>query len=194
MTNQNIIRLLSGLTFLIFFCPFFQMCSDKSIMRKEVSAVAVNTSDTVDTDTISTGKSKPITTQIPKDKIDKAEQIENKDDKDLNAYELASVNFREIDKLTLSDILDSGFVFFSLYTLIILFSLIIFINALRKRIKAVFNLSLTNLFLAISSLIMFICDPFFEELSQIKFGYYLFIINTIALIIFSRKIRSKNAI
>jgi hypothetical protein len=111
----------------------------------------------------------------------------------LNGYELAYINFKEINKLTLDDIIDSGFIFFSLYTLIVLSSFIILINAIRKRIKVVFYLSVANLLLGISSLIMFISDPLFEEISQIKFGYYLFIINTIALIIFSRKLKTPSA-
>jgi len=99
-----------------------------------------------------------------------------------------------MDELNFSDIFDSGFLFFSLYALIILVSVITFICALRKRIKTVFYLSITNLLLAISSLILFICNPFFDEISQIKFGYYLFIINTLALIIFSKKLKAPDAV
>jgi len=34
VTKQNLIRVLSGMMFLIFFCPFFQMCSDDGLLHK----------------------------------------------------------------------------------------------------------------------------------------------------------------
>lgn len=160
----------------------------------EETIVAENTSDSREVKNISPEKIQQITTQATEDQTNKEGQIENKEDHASNAYKLASANFRNIDEFTFSDIYDWEFVFFSHYTLIILVSVITFISALRKRIKTVSLLSVINLILAISSLLMFVCMPLFEEISQIKFGYYLFIINTIALIIFSKKSKTPDAV
>lgn len=184
--KYNIVRILAGLTFLIFFCPFFQMCSDDSILQKVETTEEV-TSDSVNAEQVST---KSIINKIPEEKY-KLE--ENRKNHALNGYELAYINFKEINKLTFDDIIDSGFVFFSFYTLIVFSSSILLINTIRKRMKIVFYLSVANLLLGISSLILFVTDLLFEEISQIKFGYYLFIINTLALIIFSRKIKTPSA-
>ena len=179
MTNQNIIRLLSGLTFLIFFCPFFQMCSDSSHLKKTLAE-------------------QPKTqTEIIREKERQEKELrEFKKAWTYSGYKMATYIFepKALKKITPEDLLDSTFYTFLSFTLTLIISIFIFIQSLRKKFTAVYKPALLNLLFAVIPIAIFLIDGVLEELSQIKFGYYLFIINTIALIIFSREIRSKNAV
>lgn len=197
MNKHNIIRFLAGLSFLIFFCPFFQMCSDDSILikRYEEAQAIEETPNSIALEEITTEKSKTIVVQSPEERIRKEQELlENRKIYTLNGYELAFLSFNKIDELALDVVFDSGFLFLSLYTFTFVLMLIIFISALRKRMKVIYWFSITILFLIMLSMLIFVFDPLFEEISQIKFGYYLFIINTLALIIFSRKFKPANAV
>lgn len=187
MTKHNIIRILAGLSFLIFFCPFLQMCSDGTLHKVEVAQEIV-VENTQTEDSLKYDSESTVTTET----FDKKEEKTAKSEKGftINGYELALASFKNPSNLTtLSDIFD----IFSFYALIVLLSIIIFISALRKKLKSVFWLSIINLLSGITPILMFLTDATFE-VNQIKFGYYLFILNTLALIIFSKKYKAPDAV
>lgn len=58
----------------------------------------------------------------------------------------------------------------------------------------VIKLCYWNLALVIGSMFIFYFEHILEEINQIKFGYYLFVVNTIAIIVFCKKSIKQNAI
>lgn len=156
MKTTNIIRLLTGLSFLIFFCPFFQMCSDDMMLKRY-----------------------PLT----KEQLDLRKQSLT-----ANAYELSifkNLNPYNDQETNWMDI------FFSV---IIVSSIFILIKSLNGQWTYLSLLCYVNMFLLIGFLITAFIGTLFENLSQIKFGYYLFLINTIAIIVLCKKAIKQNAI
>lgn len=155
MKTTNIIRLLAGLSFLIFFCPFFQMCSDDMMLKRH-----------------------PLT----KEQLDLRKQSITADAyelsifKNLNPYNEQETNWMDI--------------FFSV---IIVSSIFILIKSLNRQLTYLSLLCYLNLFLAVGFLISAL-GTLFENLNQIKYGYYLFIINTIAIIVLCKKAIKQNAV
>lgn len=156
MKTTNIIRLLAGLSFLIFFSPFFQMCSDDMMLKRH-----------------------PLT----KEQLDlrKESLTTNAYDlsffKNLNPYNEQETNWMDI--------------FFSV---IIVSSIFILLKSLNGQWTYLSLLCYLNMFLSIGFLITAFIGTLFENLSQIKFGYYLFLINTIAIIVLCKKAIKQNAV
>jgi hypothetical protein len=73
------------------------------------------------------------------------------------------------------------------FTFILLLSIVLLITSFVKKWIAVRNLAITNLVLALLSVIIFYFKTVLEDITQIKYGYYLFLINTLAIIILSQK-------
>lgn len=204
MTKQNIVRILSGLSFLIFICPFFQMCSDDSMIKSkrhevpttEETTVVENTSEDIDVEKISPKNNRPITIQTPETETEKEQSLaENRKHYTYNGYKMATYIFasESLKNMETNDLLDGTFHACLLFTLSLLASLAIFILSLKKRFNSVYKLALLNLLFAIVPMVIFYFNGTLEEISQIKFGYYLFIINIVALIIFSRKLKTTSA-
>lgn len=177
MTKHNIVRILAGLSFLIFFCPFFQMCSESSRLKKEFAEKPKTQSEIIK----------------EKEKQEK-DSIEFSKEFTFSGYEMGSYIFTHDEKISTDDLKDDGFIIFFSYSLVLLFSLFILLAASTNKIKPVYYFSIVNLFLGIISLIMLITEEIIVIISQIKFGYYLFILNTLALIIFSKKSKVPNAV
>lgn len=85
MKRSNIIRVLSGLMFLIFLCPFFQMCSDRK-MKKELP--------------------------IDNTELAREEALQNsRDNITYSGYDMALFLFKGINELEFSDFKDPYFYF-----------------------------------------------------------------------------------
>jgi hypothetical protein len=112
-----------------------------------------------------------------------------------SGYKMATYTLEPdtLEDIEFSDLLDSNFYAFLLFTLTLILSIVLFILSLKKRFNDVYKLALLNLLFAIVPILIFYFNGVLEEISQIKFGYYLFIINTVALIIFSRKLKTQGA-
>ena len=150
MKYAILIRFLAGLTFLIFLCPFFQMCSDESRFKKSVKYYS---------------------------------RERTKDETTENAYQLSLFDTLGQERFYFDWVLVP-------FTLIILGAVVILVFSLRNHFFALrficyLNLGLTLLFL---SLMFF--GLLLEDFTQIKYGYYLFVLNTIVIIILSKKITS----
>lgn len=150
MKANNIIRILAGLSFLIFCCPFFQLCSDDMMMKKQPET--------------------------------KEEFEQRKKDITVDAYQLSA--FRKLDPHDDREIswMDTFF------TSIIIFSTIILIKSFKSHSMSLSILCYLNLLLCIGFVIMAFISRLLEDFSQLKFGFYLFIINTIAIIAAAKKV------
>jgi hypothetical protein len=185
INNRNTIRFLSGLSFLIFFCPFFQMCSDKSIeeapFTKEVLAEP---------------------SKFTKEELKKFENekeieirkriIETKKIVTFNAYDFIYKTSGSDSKNTFKELFNSldeidTYGVFSII-LIIMNSLFILIYSFLNKLKIVIKLNKIGLSLLALSLVFFYLKiGLLEDINQIKIGYYLFFINSIGIIYFCNK-------
>lgn len=189
MKSTQIIRILAGLSFLIFLCPFFQMCSDESLMVKiPVHEVATSEGMTAkEISEMSAASAKEI--ELAK----KEAKEEAKKEYTVNAYELAVFPFLKSDEFLLRDLFDIQLYAFLCYILIIVMSIILLINIIRKKHKRVLQHAVTILILMTVPLIIFYKEDILEDINQIKWGYYLFFINIFAIIYFARKANIKMA-
>lgn len=197
MKLNTIIRVLAGLSFLIFFCPFFQMCSDESLkspfLKNNISTEAVqdsiplkktefNVTSTIDTiivaDTNSAEKA-----DLKREKAIK----KNRKEWTFNAYKLGTYAFENSSELKWSDLKEFDLLALIGFTFILLLSIVLLITSFVKKWIAVRNLAITNLVLALFSILIFYFTTVLEDITQIKYGYYLFLINTLAIIILSQK-------
>ncbi|RWX01501.1 hypothetical protein [Flavobacterium cerinum] len=170
MSKQTIVRLLAGLTFLIFLCPFFQTCSDKNLLKRTVE--------------------KGITVTPEELRIEQEKSlIESRKGNTASGYEMA---FYIFNKFELQDLSDSGFYYFLCFFIVLIISIILFYFSFKNKFRIIYLLSLINLVLVIFPMLSFYFAEILEDLNQIKYGYYLFIINTIILLLLSRKIMKKD--
>jgi len=159
------------------------MCSDEDLpVRKFAPGTEIEVSDVP----IIHGNEKSATTipVIEKTEVQKKHDLEeSRKEYTFNAYRLgATVFIGNVDDV------DFTFLFFGIYSFIILVSVIIASASFLNKTRIAFISSCLNLLLTISSLIIFVSDNFFfDDVSQIKFGYYLFVINTIVIIVLTYK-------
>lgn len=166
VSTRNIIRFLSFLSFIILFCPFFQTCSDKSISN------------------------------LPKIKennnIFQKNQLIKKSKKEytFNGYQIAYIFadetffIKERRIVDLTDFLDS--MISISFIILILFSIWIFYLSLFNN-NIIYKISILNLSVLLISIILLTLEKNFENINQIKIGFYLFLLNSILIIYFCRK-------
>ncbi|PHK33803.1 hypothetical protein VF13_38230, partial [Nostoc linckia z16] len=143
MKTPILLRILCGLSFLILFCPFFQMCADKRhVLSKPVEIHAGQQS------------SNGYATDVKEFFIDK--HTYNSKDTILSGYEIAFA-------LTYSEAWYLG----GSFGFIILFSIIMLLKVMYKKYKHLQTLSLLNIFLLLIFLSMLISSNLFEDINQI---------------------------
>jgi len=104
-----------------------------------------------------------------------------------NLYEVNSIFLDGVKEFKSEDYKDAGFYFAMCFMLSLVFSVIILALSFINKFKLIIAFSVGNLISSFLMTVLFYYDGGLEEFSQIKFGYYLFILNTVALIVFSRK-------
>lgn len=162
MTKQNLIRILSGLMFLIFFCPFFQMCADDSLYKETSEAE------------------------------NKALPEEGHDTNTLNGYELGSQIFKiESDESDKGIFTEPLLYVYLCFTLTLALIAINFILSLSGKFKIVGATSGIIVLLNIIALTIATVTQTLKDTSQIKFGYYLFAINLVLIIMLCAKLKIK---
>lgn len=168
MKRTNTIRILSGLMFLIFLCPFFQMCSEDVMFGRE---------------------------RITDDPVIKVQDFQDKKQQyTLSGYELSTVLLKsDFNNLEAENFLDISIYAFPSYIFLPFLSVITFYFSLIKKFKYIIWLCYCMLFTCIFPLVIFYFEDILDDFQQIKYGYYLFIINTITIIVLSKKqIHSKS--
>ena len=176
-------KYLTPFALLIFFMPFLRNCMGK--VESVETAVAIDTTY-VDTlkDVSNNQKKSPEfglhkIQNVPKPKID------NNLYENLNGYQLAeflpSAVFDEEFKI--EDLFFAG----SFYTYILLLSILMIIFSWLKKILWVRNLAVANIILLTISTILLIKSKFIDEFSDVKYGFYVFLMYSILIIYISNK-------
>lgn len=200
--KENIhLKTLISISLLIFCLPFLQTCSDKSLKKLPAykSEFSGFIQDTINTkfeynkttksyDTvINLIKVSKIEKQkiIAKDKIEKKIWLKNsKKEFTYNAYFLGFGNYKNFET---SFFADKNFYVMLNFTLLIIFTFIMFLISFRKKFKKIIIMSSLNLVFLFTATIALCFWEQIEDIRQIKYGYYLFVLNSILIIVESRK-------
>jgi ABC-type multidrug transport system fused ATPase/permease subunit len=199
--KENIrLKTLISISLLIFILPFLQTCSDKSLknlpaykseftgfVEDSINRKIEYNKETKINDTI---REFIEVTKIEKQKIIAKNRIEKEDwlkktkkEYTYNAYFLGFGNYKEFE---IRFFADKTFYIMLNFTLIIVFTFIMIIISFKKKFKQIIIMSTLNLvFLFVATFSLYLFDQI-EEIKQIKFGYYLFVLNSILIIIESR--------
>lgn len=180
ISNRNIIRFLSFLSFVIFFCPFFQMCSDKSIKESRF------------------GEKLVISPSTPKKEMDSIKNafenkkiISGRKKFTFSIYKLVHTTFLK-DEFRVNKFIKGlnhiDFYGSLSYLFILINSVILLFYSFSNKLKTAINLSFLNIiFLLLSILFFYLKEGLLEDFNQIKIGYYLFFTNSILIVYFCRK-------
>lgn len=192
--NFKTLKKLTILSLIILALPFFQTCSDKNIMANDYLRNSPR-QELVEATTDSVNK-REIDLKLKEFRYTSKELADKKREglskflivkKDMtnNGYQLGFLFIQTLEVNNFFDSIDYGFLPFFL-TIIITALLVYF--AFKRKEKVILFLSALNLLLLMAHLIILYCSSFLEDIEQIKFGYYLFIINLILIFIEAYKI------
>jgi len=157
------------IAFLIFFMPFLRMCKER---REIVESIDHN--------------AKGLFQKIEYQKDD-SNYIRIYKERNLNAYELASLIFNSTKKELGKWSKEIDFYAFNLYTVIILFSILMIVFSWQRKFLRVRNLAVANIILLIISTLLFIKSGVIVEFADIKYGFYVFLMYSIFLNYISNK-------
>jgi len=105
-----------------------------------------------------------------------------------NGYQLGLLFIRQLDAKDLKNTIDFGLLPFFL-TIIIAVLAVIF--SFLKKWKIIIILTSLNLLLLVTHLIIAYKSKSLEDIEQIKFGYYLFTLNLVLIVIEAYKVQKK---
>jgi hypothetical protein len=200
------LRFLCVISFLLLFCPFYDTCNGHG-MRKEAQATDVIVDSTsVNSSTLEI-KNPILVKKVEREKKIVETSIFEKicnfvDDKNSqNAFEFAQIctvyfenSFEEIKGDIITGLRKNDYrgFFFGLKNFGFLFIIILaFVNlvlSFTKKIKFVFKLSRWILILLLITIVCIFLEGFFEEISQIKWGYYAFAFVAIGVLFYGRQL------
>jgi len=106
-----------------------------------------------------------------------------------NAYELGFSGFR---KLVIEDFKDWTLFPTLCFTSFILLSILVLFFALKECLDKVYKFSLLNLGLLICSMLILLAKYGIAIMNNIKYGYYILLLNILILIILSKKEINRN--
>ena len=174
---KAVIKFLNLLPFVLFFMPFFQLCT---LPNYKDNAVEVDLSKLKETE------KDTIVDKIGNESIKHKERIGC----NVNVYRMSFV-FVNMDFQSLKDPLFYAFLCFTFLVLGSIFSLFF---AIKNKFNLVFICSLVNLSLPIISLSILYFSNYIDEEFELKYGFYLFILNILLIIYFSKRHLIKNLI
>ena len=161
ISKAYIVRTLACLSFVIFFCPFLQTCSNEEI------------------------KNLPRFRGVTDKDVIKDNLINAQENFTYNAYIFAIIPFKDFK---IQALLEIDFYFLLIMDFIMIISLLIIYFSFRNKFYKLKISTLICVLLLSIYLLYFICDSIIEEITQIKYGYYLFLINLILIIYFSNQL------
>lgn len=196
---KNAIRLKSllSISFLIFALPFLQTCSDdalkNSLKRAEPTQEPENSKIVYNKETNSTA-TKRDSIVLNKSEKEKVIQTENNDAeiwlknaKKENTFNLYSLAYHPFADFDFKYFTDKSFYIYLIFPVLILLTITMLIMSLRKRFKQIMILSILNVVLLLIATLSLYSISVIEDFNQIKYGYYLFVLNSILIITESRK-------
>lgn len=197
--------MLSLLGFLLLLAPFYDHCNGHRMKMVESTAAAC-----VDTTAVEPDSIKINATEVNKVKVDTINNLKTiaetpfyvkaynfiDDDDSENAFEIAEININCVLEFNYKEFKEGikskdGYkgVFFQLknfsFLLICIVTLLISILSF-KNIQRVHKLSRLNLILLFITVICLFLEGLFETISQIKWGYYAFIITNLLIFYYSK--------
>ena len=208
MKTDRLLRVMSLVAFLLLIAPFYDSCNgDRMKKAEEVDAIAA------DTTAVEVDSTKIDSTEITKTEIDTVHNLvenyelsfvdkayESIDDEDSeNAFEFAKLSTDSILEFNFKDFKKDNkeiykAIFFQLknfcFLLIVIISLLIAIFSFKNN-KRVYKLSRINLILLLITVICIFLEGLFETISQIKWGYYAFIVTNLLIFYYSRKVQKQ---
>lgn len=102
----------------------------------------------------------------------------------MNGYDLSVWALRETK---VRDIIEEGNYIFLIFTIVILLCFTQIFYSYKEKHKVVLIISICNLCLSLVPLLLLYLGNFLEDIEQIKYGYYLFLINLLLIIYLSNE-------
>lgn len=180
INKKFIIRTLVCFSFIIFFFPFLQTCSNESIKefhKNDISTIKIK-SDTINNEIIENNEE--LTNYYNSDLFKNS-----KKEYTYNFYKMAYFPFEEFD---IKDLLDYEFYIYLIISFIILISIIILYFSFKDYLLRIKKLTIISLVLLHVYLVLLAFKLVIDSADQIKYGYYLFLINSLLIIYFSNKL------
>lgn len=165
------LKKLSIISLLILFLPFFQTCSDKNISENTMlknSPLLQEVKSNPEAEL--NGKEYNLTFEELTLKKEKAiaDFVKLKKERTINGY--------QIGKIFIEDIKTPQWAI-SPFMISLILNLLLVIYAFKEKPKITFNLSVINLILLTATLIILYLGNIFEDIEQLKIGYYLLMLN-----------------
>lgn len=185
------------ISLLVFMLPFFQTCSDQTIRENicNLRSVALPVEDSlnsIEAQNLNNDISEVTEKEVKKSSSEEIECLrENRKHYTYNAY---YIGFNHFLNFEYENFLDRTFYMFSIYTIIIFITFFMLAFAFIINIKSVYILSIVNFILALIWLLALPLFDLIKEFNQIKYGYYLFLFNSILIIFESKKVLDKSKI
>jgi hypothetical protein len=180
INKSHIITTLACFSFVIFFCPFLQTCSNENIKifhESDISLIKIK-SDTIN------GKI-----------IENKDELANYYNSDLfknskqeytyNFYKMAYCPFELFD---IRELLNYEFYIYLTFSFVIIFSLMILNYSFKNDYFKIKKLTIFTHFFLHLYLVLLIYKSVITDVAQLKYGYYLFLINLILIIYFSNQL------
>ncbi len=178
--KSYVVKALACFSFIIFFCPFLQTCSNeniKSFHQSDISTVKIK-SDTIDGKILESNEE--LASYYNSDLFKNTQK-----DLTFNFYKMGYFPFMEF---SLKAFKEYEFYIYLIFDLIILFSFIMLYYSFKNDFFKIKKLTIFSLVLLHVYLVLLIYKSVIEDLAQIKYGYYLFLINSLLIIYFSNKL------
>lgn len=180
MNKSYIIRILACFSFVIFFCPFLQTCTNeniKSFHESDISRINIK-SDTISGKVIENNDA--LASYFNSDLFKNTQK-----DLTFNFYKMGYFPFIDFNLKALKEY---EFYMYLFFDLIILFSLIILYFSFKNVFLKIKKLAIFSVILLHVYLVLLTYKSVIEDFNQIKYGYYLFLINLILIIYLSNQL------
>ena len=199
------LRILCLLGFLLLMAPFYDSCNGHLMKQVEADAEATPDTTAVEIDSVkidSTEISKievdTITTPFEISFPEKAYEFID-DENSESAFEFAKISLNSILEFDYAEfkkgIKKDGYkgLFFFLknlcFSIIVLITFFNLVFSILKRTNWIYRLSILNLILLSITMLCIFLEGLFENISQIKWGYYAFIIVQIGVYVISNSLK-----
>lgn len=169
------LKKLTIISLFILFLPFFQTCSDKNISENSMLKNSPLTEIVkIQSKTVLNGKEYNLTFEELTQKKKKAitDFVKLKKELTLNGY--------QIGILFIEDIETPQWILLP-FTISILFNLLLIFYSFKEKPKLTLILGIANLIILIIQLILLYLGKVFEDIEQLKIGYYLLLFNLITI-------------
>lgn len=180
INKSYVVRALASFSFIIFFCPFLQTCSNESIKelhKNDISTINIK-KDTINNEIIENNE----------ELINYYNSDLFKNSKKEYTYNFYKMAYFPIEEFHIKDLIDYEFYIYLIVSIIILLSIIILYFSFKNDFIKIKKLNIISLVLLHFYLILMTFNLVVDNIDQIKYGYYLFLINSLLIIYFSNKL------